>query len=191
MKFVVVDGRTLRARSFCALCFGESYLRDRNCFQLIKGGFPPRSSWRARPNAICNLPSETEIQFDRLGRSNRSDDLVGMRLRQTLARTRKASQLVGVRSVARRSPHAWRIEMTVRSALIAATLFAVATATPAFAQAVIDDPGRCAQDYPNANCQNYGPGNPYTDGGYYRNDLQRMSASLNHLSLSHRRRQHR
>jgi hypothetical protein len=60
--------------------------------------------------------------------------------------------------------------MTVRSALIAAaTLFAVATSSPAFAQAVIDDPGRCAQAYPNANCQNYGPGNPYTDRGYYRN----------------------
>ena len=82
--------------------------------------------------------------------------------------------------------------MTVRSALIAAaTLFAVATSSPAFAQAVIDEPGRCAQNYPNANCQNYGPGNPYTDRGYYRNDLQRMSrASLDYLWLSHRRRQH-
>jgi hypothetical protein len=50
---------------------------------------------------------------------------------------------------------------------------AVATAafvTPALAQAVISDPGYCAQFYPDANCQNLGPGNPYTDGGYYRDN---------------------
>ena len=35
------------------------------------------------------------------------------------------------------------------------------------AQEVIRDPGYCAQYYPNANCQNYGPGNPYRNG-YYR-----------------------
>ena len=54
---------------------------------------------------------------------------------------------------------------------------AAAFATPALAQAVIEDPGYCAQFYPNANCQNLGPGNPYTDGGYYRgwqNDSARM-----------------
>jgi len=45
---------------------------------------------------------------------------------------------------------------------------ASAFATPALAQAVIEDPGYCAQFYPNANCENLGPGNPYTDGGYYR-----------------------
>ena len=33
------------------------------------------------------------------------------------------------------------------------------------AQQVIYNPGYCAQFYPNANCQNLGPGNPYT-GGY-------------------------
>src|SRR5258708_6030682 len=33
---------------------------------------------------------------------------------------------------------------------------------------VIEDPGYCAQFYPNANCQNLGPGNPSTDGGYFR-----------------------
>lgn len=43
-----------------------------------------------------------------------------------------------------------------------------ASAAPALAQAVIDYPGACAQLYPNANCQNLGPGNPYTDGGYWR-----------------------
>jgi hypothetical protein len=50
----------------------------------------------------------------------------------------------------------------------AAAVAAAAFATPALAQAVIEDPGYCAQFYPNANCQNLGPGNPYTDGGYYR-----------------------
>jgi len=35
--------------------------------------------------------------------------------------------------------------------------------TPAMAQQVIYEPGYCAFYYPNANCQNKGPGNPYTD----------------------------
>jgi hypothetical protein len=47
----------------------------------------------------------------------------------------------------------------------AAAVAAAAFATPALAQAVIENPSLCAQFYPNANCQNYGPGNPYT-GGY-------------------------
>src|SRR3954451_2604119 len=45
---------------------------------------------------------------------------------------------------------------------IAATL----VAGSAMAQAVITNPGRCAAQFPNANCQNLGPGNPYSDGGY-------------------------
>jgi hypothetical protein len=40
-----------------------------------------------------------------------------------------------------------------------------ALAAPASAQPVVYDPGRCAQFYPNANCQNYGPGNPFTSWG--------------------------
>jgi hypothetical protein len=39
--------------------------------------------------------------------------------------------------------------------------------TPAWAQQVISEPGYCAFFYPNANCQNKGPGNPYT-GDYQR-----------------------
>ena len=35
--------------------------------------------------------------------------------------------------------------------------------TPATAQPVMTEPGYCAFFYPNANCQNKGPGNPYTD----------------------------
>ena len=38
-----------------------------------------------------------------------------------------------------------------------AALAAAAFATPVLAQQVIDDPARCAQFYPNANCQNLGP----------------------------------
>jgi hypothetical protein len=52
--------------------------------------------------------------------------------------------------------------------VIAATalLAAAAIAAPASAQEVITNPGKCAQYYPNANCQNLGPGNPYTGSGY-------------------------
>jgi hypothetical protein len=58
----------------------------------------------------------------------------------------------------------------MKSALIgAATLVAAACATPALAQAVIDNPGMWAQVYPNASCEDIGPGNPYTDGGYWQN----------------------
>jgi hypothetical protein len=51
----------------------------------------------------------------------------------------------------------------------AAAVAAAAFATPVLAQAVIEDPGYCAQFYPDANCQNLGPGNPYTDGDFRRN----------------------
>jgi hypothetical protein len=61
-------------------------------------------------------------------------------------------------------------ETKMKLALIgAAAVAAAAFATPALAQQVIEDPGYCAQYYPNANCQNLGAGNPYTDGGYWRN----------------------
>jgi hypothetical protein len=51
----------------------------------------------------------------------------------------------------------------------AAAVAAAAFATPVLAQAVIEDPGYCAQSYPDANCQDLGPGNPYTDGDFRRN----------------------
>jgi hypothetical protein len=41
----------------------------------------------------------------------------------------------------------------------AATVLAL-LAMPAMAQSVIYEPGYCAQYYPDANCQNMGPGNP-------------------------------
>jgi hypothetical protein len=46
----------------------------------------------------------------------------------------------------------------------AAALLSLAAATPSIAQEVIYNPGYCAQFYPNANCQNKGPNNPYTGG---------------------------
>jgi len=61
----------------------------------------------------------------------------------------------------------------------AAAVAAAAFATPALAQPVISDPGYCAQFYPDANCQNLGPGNPYTDGGYFRdNDWRNGNAMM-------------
>jgi hypothetical protein len=53
--------------------------------------------------------------------------------------------------------------------LVAVALsFLSALASPASAQHVISNPGWCAQFYPNANCQNYGRGNPYTSYGWRR-----------------------
>jgi hypothetical protein len=52
----------------------------------------------------------------------------------------------------------------------AAAVAAAAFVPPALAQVVTSNPGYCADSYPNANCQNLGPGNPFTGGGYYRDD---------------------
>ena len=62
--------------------------------------------------------------------------------------------------------------MTKSGILIAAAILASALASPAMAQQVIYNPGYCAQFYPNANCQNRGPGSPY-DPGYYQNQTYR------------------
>jgi len=61
-----------------------------------------------------------------------------------------------------------RTHMTKFGILGAAALVASALASPAMAQEVVYNPGYCAQFYPNANCQNKGPGNPYRDPGYYQ-----------------------
>jgi hypothetical protein len=82
-------------------------------------------------------------------------------------------------------------ETKMKLALIgAAAVGAAASVTPALAQAVISDPGYCAQFYPNANCQNLGAGNPYTNGGYYRNDWQDGNASMEHHWQRHHRKHH-
>ena len=49
----------------------------------------------------------------------------------------------------------------------AAAVLAVMTA-PAMAQQVMGEPGYCAFYYPTANCQNKGPGNPYTGDAWLR-----------------------
>ena len=56
----------------------------------------------------------------------------------------------------------------IRYAVMSVALLAAIGTGPARAQAVVEDPGYCAQYYPNANCTNYGPGNPLYPGGYYR-----------------------
>jgi hypothetical protein len=73
----------------------------------------------------------------------------------------------------------------MKLALIGATaVVPAAFAAPALAQAVVEDPGYCAQFYPNANCQNLGPGNPYTDGGYYRDWQNGKAMVLGHATQS-------
>jgi hypothetical protein len=57
--------------------------------------------------------------------------------------------------------------MSIGKLLATAAILSVIGA-PAMAQQVISEPGYCAFFYPNANCQNKGPNNPYT-GDYQRN----------------------
>ena len=72
----------------------------------------------------------------------------------------------------------------------AAAVATAAFATPALAQQVIEDPGYCAQFYPNANCQNLGAGNPYTNGGYWRNDWRNGNASMEQPPMEQPRLRH-
>jgi hypothetical protein len=78
----------------------------------------------------------------------------------------------------------------MKLALIGAALIATtALATPAFAQPVITNPGRCAQYYPDANCQNLGPGNPYTgsyQAGQSDGSYNRMDYRMRHWRRHHR-----
>ena len=55
---------------------------------------------------------------------------------------------------------------TYRVLAVAAVLSAIAG--PATAQQAMSEPGYCAFYYPNANCQNKGPGNPFSDPDYKR-----------------------
>jgi hypothetical protein len=68
----------------------------------------------------------------------------------------------------------------------AAAVVAAASATPALAQQVIEDPGYCAQFYPNANCQNLGAGNPYTNGGYWQNGYAPRQRHAQRHYMAHR-----
>jgi hypothetical protein len=62
--------------------------------------------------------------------------------------------------------------MSILQQLGAAAVLAAISFTPAPAQQVMSEPAYCAFFYPNANCQNKGPGNPYTDPSYRRNGGQ-------------------
>jgi hypothetical protein len=77
----------------------------------------------------------------------------------------------------------------MKFALLSATaVAATALVTPVMAQAVISNPGDCAQYYPDANCQNLGPGNPYT-GNYQAENAQTNYADMGQPRL-HRARGH-
>jgi hypothetical protein len=52
--------------------------------------------------------------------------------------------------------------------LLGAAAILFAASAPAMAQQAMSEPAYCAQFYPYANCQNKGPGNPYTDPNYPR-----------------------
>ena len=58
----------------------------------------------------------------------------------------------------------------------AAALLSAAAAAPATAQEVIYNPGYCAQFYPDANCQNKGPNNPYTGDYQARRQIRDADA---------------
>ncbi len=68
--------------------------------------------------------------------------------------------------------------MTKFALLGAAALLSAMAAAPATAQEVIYNPGYCAQFYPNANCQNKGPNNPYTGDYQRRNQIRGAYASI-------------
>ena len=61
------------------------------------------------------------------------------------------------------------LKYTISSTAIA---LAITASAPTAAQEVVSEPGNCAFFYPYANCQNKGPGNPYTDPNYPRGPMQ-------------------
>ena len=71
----------------------------------------------------------------------------------------------------------------------AAVTFGAYFAVPATAQEVITNPGKCAQYYPNANCLNYGPGNPYRGPYSYQSRLGWRDGYA--MAHPHYRRHHR
>ena len=88
--------------------------------------------------------------------------------------------------------------MTRLALLGVAALLSAAATMPATAQEVISNPGYCAQFYPNANCQNFGPANPYRGrdtyqsrgGNWYGSNARMMrSHSMGHHphTAKHRR----
>jgi hypothetical protein len=81
----------------------------------------------------------------------------------------------------------------MKFALLGAALVATAAfAAPASAfPRVVSNPGYCAQFYPNANCQDYGPDNPYNGGyqagqGNWQNGYARVGRHRGHHMRHHR-----
>ena len=72
----------------------------------------------------------------------------------------------------------------------AALLIAAFAARPVAAQEVITNPGKCAQYYPNANCENYGPGNPYRGPQSYQSGWRNGYAWDRYPAYWHRRHHH-
>ena len=69
-------------------------------------------------------------------------------------------------------------------------LIGALNAGAASAQEVISNPGKCAQYYPNANCENYGAGNPYRGPQSYQQGW-RNGYAWDRPSVSRRHRPHR
>jgi hypothetical protein len=78
--------------------------------------------------------------------------------------------------------------MTKFGILSAAALLASGLATPAMAQEIVSNPGYCAQFYPDANCQNKGPGNPYSDSRYYQSQAHYQNQNGQDHGYRHDRR---
>ena len=72
----------------------------------------------------------------------------------------------------------------------AALLIGVFAASPVAAQEVISNPGKCAQYYPNANCENYGPGNPYRGPQSYQQGWRNGYAWDQQQQPTYRRHRH-
>jgi hypothetical protein len=73
--------------------------------------------------------------------------------------------------------------MTKLKLLSAAAILSAVIASPALAQQVIYNPGYCAQFYPDANCQNKGPNNPYT-GDYQRRQAYRNGNGNSYVAMN-------
>ncbi|WP_024518781.1 hypothetical protein [Bradyrhizobium sp. Tv2a-2] len=58
--------------------------------------------------------------------------------------------------------------MSLLRPLGALAVLSTSVLMPAQAQQAMSEPAYCAFFYPGANCQNKGPGNPYTDPNYRR-----------------------
>ena len=75
----------------------------------------------------------------------------------------------------------------MRTVTIAALALLAGSVSAASAQEAISNPGRCAQFYPNANCQNYGPGNPYRGPDKYQSHWRGGYAMTYPYHWHHRR----